>query len=1780
MKLFIHSSRSKYQKSTLLRQLLMVAIVLCLSPMTGSLLAAGGWFANENSPDERIPVTVTDGLPLEHLAPVRLTSKALLKAAPGINPASIMVVDPDGKPSPDLPRPTVNGVLLPSAIQFTGKDSWAIDFQVPLKASDKKTVYLYWLSNGALPVSFVRKTHAMHGADPGNLNRIAGIETDRILIEALAGFNKVWAKSRPEMALTRVTEAHTGGNLKDVARAGAGFFGSDPDDRHLFKKGDLGLGGFQLMADKPQKFSLLTSWAEKGPVASRVRLIWIATLPPQGYVATSPQDLQNPLSPEPPITELKAKKGAAAPIRIEQELTACAGDPFVLQTLTMIPPDEKTWELQVGMTVIPQAVEVDSEGWLGQWREGDKKAMGAGSGFGLAMKLIGGEFENAWKDISGCGWIFAGTGKKSFTFVLAGAGAVVAGQENSSDAMMASLKQIDQVLAARKPEAAVLGQPETKPPATIPALTELRGFLFNTTCADAISPVEFVLEDYGFTLPEKSSVTAEVDGKKVECDIFTENTKRHLVVFPAASPRMGRATISLKPGPVPSRKGFQVEQTADKCVVTAVDKRTWTFVPGGLSEVKDAKGRRIQPNEVAPEGESALTILFTGCHLCVVEVGQGAPARQYFLFNESPFWRVNHPAGYGGKTKANLWIARWHIGWGAYPSPCPEWQGTTDLLGVHDWAAIGGKEAQLWMSPTHAAPRIMLSKLPPTPPSAAEVTSPVDDALAWQSTPVTGRDLCSALRHPSPNMDAFIERNALRVGYDPWNCIWQDSALYQSPPRGNTLFALTDDTDAGRRNLVVGRFGPRLLVKWGDGKFAYRADLNGNGCPETFYCLDKNANGPDLVADCWMIDTDSDGSFQSIFQFHPAADGKIAERCENFLDREDFFSDGVVNLQSDESKIPLVVLYDQTRDGIFLTGDIFHGGINDRDCVQWRMEWPADYGTTLQNVLKKEGESKSWIREKLGPLKLHSIDIDGDGDWDINWFGSMPLAYGPIVNYSDIDIITGVIIDPLSGAYFATRGPTGYESPATLMSYCSRIFKDDQDNWRIPHWWDNPQSDVNLDDDPAPEVHWMGQAVVHGKDYVGWTANRMVLDMDNDNGGRPNTPFALTGAYGPQNRGRHYDLDLKPKIFLRHGEGTLRCPPFPSEPAVFKDAFGNVYSSTSPWLAHNWDGKYNPTFDKDGKARNWTFVWQWALQSRWDSIGAVWSPYGDHNPEAMQIHQPYHRPGVRYDQQIGGMTNWHMYRNPLTGFNHLRDAQWGWRSAAGRDNELEPRWDKECYWAIGFDLAQWIHDVDYPRALTVPYEVYFDQCGSGVFDTALLDIENDGVWDRRVWYDKKKGLITLAEKDGFALIPAKPEFPAESLLLDNYKQLVEMYKDTLATRFESWLDKSIRPQPQPQPEKGSKVIPPNPKVAGRLAEPISFFHVIVPSVVMPMVALDTTHAPTFKAELPRLGKKAQRQTRSTAWSDHFLEGYSRLFTAFGRHQVAFKTVDAAWDKASLAGVSLLVLPGVDAKKPFVETEKQALRQWLEGGGLLVVAYPESDAEACRLLNDLLAGYKVNLSSERVTVDFASDEYSSRLLDDLDTVSGFYKKNLKELKLPAQTWQVDKLGCFKGVTKLWYCAGIFTGGAEPVFTDHDKPLAVRAKVGNGAIYAFGSPYFLNNRYTAHCDNTFTHKVFIGTAVPSHILRQGMSPILLQPDNNRYLDQVVDYLCGLLRPAVSVVSADKNTLTIEGKGEIWVPSACGVKINGQPSSGTAPASLPGYTVANLPAGKHVLTGESSK
>lgn len=223
----------------------------------------------------------------------------------------------------------------------------------------------------------------------------------------------------------------------------------------------------------------------------------------------------------------------------------------------------------------------------------------------------------------------------------------------------------------------------------------------------------------------------------------------------------------------------------------------------------------------------------------------------------------------------------------------------------------------------------------------------------------------------------------------------------------------------------------------------------------------------------------------------------------------------------------------------------------------------------------------------------------------------------------------------------------------------------------------------------------------------------------------------------------------------------------------------------------------------------------------------------------------------------------------------------------GRPDFAGDRW---VFDARGDGLAETIVE----NMQDAPHGVY-DLDGDGLRDAYLIDADNNGLFDTRVWYNHARGEIVWAEGNRFRRAQRRLEFPGQSFALANYRRLRDFYRTMLREH-------------QPLVEPDGRV---------NLAD-----------------ATDTRPSATVGLDLYHAG---------AVWHDTGRQGFSRLLTSISRRPVAVETLGTPFSPQSLARLTHLVVVDVLREKTLSEEELASLDHWLRAGGRMLLVLPDAAA---------------------------------------------------------------------------------------------------------------------------------------------------------------------------------------------------------------------------------------------
>jgi hypothetical protein len=666
--------------------------------------------------------------------------------------------------------------------------------------------------------------------------------------------------------------------------------------------------------------------------------------------------------------------------------------------------------------------------------------------------------------------------------------------------------------------------------------------------------------------------------------------------------------------------------------------------------------------------------------------------------------------------------------------------------------------------------------------------------------------------------------------------------------------------------------------------------------PRRAYVVDRNRNGrPDFAGDRWvfgdekqaativeMSDANADGRAEQI-AFYLSGPFWLGERAKRAAERGPKPTSHPFPLvQALDPRwspgVPSVVWSDKNGDGTWCRGSILEGG-----------EVSCDWATL-------DREHEIWH----GRMRhIRHYDLDGDGDIDIRAFAAADsVQRGANFDGSDQAPNPVQTCDLWAGTGYYRWPPIESEAwreqfgTFDMRKNTNTMLADlaaKYDLWM--NMQDAPHAVVDLDGDGRRDA-FLGASVSGGPTDVFE---------------RPGQPPAVwhslercfVGLAGPGQL--NFNLDVNPYKRPRPDRNLSLAI------TTYRDRWGNELKNFVGAFAPpaNWDGKALSPYNADGSAAPWTWLWDWHLTKPFrDLYVACWVKDWKHAGEgaAVDIRMQDYRVEADFDCS----TDFTLYWSPIAGVFHLQGVEWGWwNMRSPSPKEIHARWgDLQAGYGLftsnQFSYGAEALDTDLRRFYATRWACYFDRDADGLIDTYLIDADNDGLFDTRVWYDRPRGNLLWAEGNRFQQAARRLEFPAQSFALANYRRLRDFYQKMLR-------------QQRPLVDADGRL---NLDDAAD-ARPVA------------TVGLDFGHA----------GEK---------WSHTGRVGFSRLLTSISRRPVAVEPVAAPFTPHSLARLTHLVivdLPGGNAWSP---TELSALDAWLHRGGRLLLVLPETAGAATQL----------------------------------------------------------------------------------------------------------------------------------------------------------------------------------------------------------------------------------------
>jgi len=1039
----------------------------------------------------------------------------------------------------------------------------------------------------------------------------------------------------------------------------------------------------------------------------------------------------------------------------------------------------------------------------------------------------------------------------------------------------------------------------------------------------------------------------------------------------------------------PAGSGIEVKEvTGDESgVLVSTVKAKWLVTARGLRKLSIG-GKDLAVEQ--PNVTGTVKVMHNGPVATVVRVEDGRQHTDYYFFKGTDIVRVvaNHAIGFHGKGAASyvgkkaMYVAGCER---TESAPWGRWSGDGVFKKVSvfypaEWSALysRGGEIGLVCHGSPSAPEIVVEK---------------------------GGKLDSALAPGRRTQELYL-------------------APVQDIEQADDLWPVTS------RPFV---FAPRK-----DG-FTCFDDRNGNGIPDTVHVTDRNSNGmPDFDGDRWAFDVDSDDALQMVIEFE-AQPRRMKVYCDtvtgtsfhsNHLSH--YFGDFPPTwggspphrkydgcLSAAELKEPFYV-YESIGDGFF-KGPVTAGGFIASGKVTALRDGPI-----LSVALPKYE-------------MVTSLDLDGDGDCDI-WMQDGPSVtqnngmtvcglHDRYVNYcvpdlSDSNLEPLTVLNPYTGlAYYAIR----YFS--FLMLDNSKIYQGGcSDNGVITGGQNWPQAGTwDIDNDGVAEgyiyhemTHTLGLDLAKkrtAKDE--WVSQRQHLQRD-----LFEEKITLPVNFGILTPWSREIIDANP---MRRGVRQLMLPVGTFPVNTYTDPHGNKISICADFLPEKWRGerlecKTWPDGQWDYWPRN---NWNGFIQQKYRYVRVnFWRPGldngGDHEGVNTQM-LTWPNPMMRSEVDADGTSSFYLYQSPFLNGLHYKGLEFGLQCMHDNDPRMWPMPPVAEVYRSAKPLAEWVQNDAYrnqyarDEGVSSAYDYlpsarqagrmflyYLDQDLDGYADTYLLDDKNDGYFEKRLWYQKDKGVLSVYDAGRLAVAARKLEFPGFRLELKNYEKLVAMYRESL-TRPGLLRQTRIKD--------------------GRCENTGAAFSATLGAEWLPRVAVDAVHA----------GGK-------DLWKDFGPAGLDTLGRVFAQSPVEVESLQTPFSPEALADIDVLVVARLDS--PISGSEQQTLEQYLKGGGvLLILAGPEMPGRPTPLA-DLAARFGVRIGEERT----------------LSLVPG--QCNWSEI-LPGMK-EVCNSDLLDGVAPLFLeaCKLECGAGARTLLEYRGHPLILEVPRGQGRVLVVPANVFLN------------------------------------------------------------------------------------------------------------------------
>ena len=762
-----------------------------------------------------------------------------------------------------------------------------------------------------------------------------------------------------------------------------------------------------------------------------------------------------------------------------------------------------------------------------------------------------------------------------------------------------------------------------------------------------------------------------------------------------------------------------------------------------------------------------------------------------------------------------------------------------------------------------------------------------------------------------------------------------DSALASGCQRQELYLAPIETIEEGEALWPV-MSRPFVFMAHKDG-FVCFEDRNGNGVRDTVYVTDRNGNRmPDFDGDRWAFDMDSDDALQMVLEFE-AKPGRMKVFCDTVSGS--WLHSNVLAAYFGNGPEPLVghgAVYAPSShrhkyDGVLSPAEL-EEPFYVHECIgDGFFKGPVTEGGFIASGKVTAFRAGPGCIGFLRQAMYTCLDLDDDGDCDIYMLdGDRPAGVEGeqhdrwvdflVFDLSDNNLEPLTVVNPYTGlAYQAHR----YFS--FLMQDNSKVYNlgyRDRDGI-ICGWQNWPQAGTwDIDNDGVAEAHiyhemqhTMGINLANkwGPEDV-WVKERWNLQRD---------IYAEKWAI-PVNFAIRTDWDRPAGVHIR--ERALPAETFPVN--TYTDPHGNSLSVSADFLPDKWHGeRLDCKTWPDGQWDYWpTNNWNSFIQKKYRFLSVhFWRPgLNNHSEHEGCWNSIFFNPDTRTEIDSDGTSSFYIYRSPFLNGLHYKGMEFGlqfmhdvedhakfvapyfrdvWATPPGGGN---PEKMDEYY--IPQEMCN-----DYSRTTRVKgrmFLYYLDEDRDGYADTYLLDDENDGYFEKRMWYQKDKGILSVYDGGMLGVAARKLDFPGYSLELKNYEKLVDMYRDSL-TSPGLLREVSIK--------------------NGRCENTGATFSAVLSAGWLPQVAVDAFHT----------------KEKKDLWSQFASPGLDTLARVISQQPVRVTSLKEEYSSESLSGIDVLIISRISELAS--EAELRALDEYVRGGGILILmagADEYDDAAPC------------------------------------------------------------------------------------------------------------------------------------------------------------------------------------------------------------------------------------------